>query len=480
MAVQMNGQGLPVILITEETTAADIQGLAASEGFVTARGGATSHAAVVARGMGKCCITGVRDIEIYPDTRKVRIGSATFAEGEWISLDGAKGLIYPGAVPRRERATENPWLDTLLKWARSYPACEVRANADTPSDVEAALLAGASGIGLCRTEHMFFETGRLRPMRAMILASSELERKEALKELLPMQQADFERLFRIMSPLPVTVRLLDPPLHEFLPSQEEIATELSHARHAEEWERCVELEAVGKAARPLVETNPMMGHRGCRLSLTYPEILDMQVRAILQASATVAREGLESNPEIMVPFVATEQEMIRLATLIRNTADQIEAELGLEIRYKLGTMIELPRAALCAGAISRHVEFISFGTNDLTQMTFGFSRDDSSRFLETYIQQGILQSDPFLSIDQGGVGALMELAIRAARSQNPGIKIGVCGEHAGDPQSIHFFLSLGVDYVSCSPGRIPAAQLAAARTLVSGGGLPVHLERVAH
>lgn len=462
MAVQMSRQGVPVILITEETTADDIQGMSASEGFLTARGGATSHAAVVARGMGKCCVTGVHEIEIDSHARKVRIGASSFAEGDWISLDGAKGLVYAGALPRREKPAHNAELATLLQWACDHRECEVRANADTPADADAARLAGATGVGLCRTEHMFFDAGRLQPMRAMILASTEPERQQALRSLLPLQQADFEKLFRVMAPLPVTVRLLDPPLHEFLPSPEEIAAELSEARGAEEWDRCIELDSLGKRARSLVEANPMMGHRGCRLSLTYPEILAMQVRAILQAAATVRGEGLDCCPEIMVPLVATEQEMVRLAAMVKTTAEQVALELGSAAPYKLGTMIELPRAAVCAGPISRHVQFISFGTNDLTQMTYGFSRDDSSRFLETYIEQGILSGDPFLSIDEEGVGSLMQSAIRSARLENPQVKIGVCGEHGGDPSSIRFFRKLGVDYVSCSPARIPVAQLASA------------------
>ena len=463
MAIQLSKQGHPAILVTEETTADDIQGMAAADGFLTARGGATSHAAVVARGMGKCCITGASAIEIFDDTRTVHIGNTTLREGDWLSLDGVSGRVYLGAVPKKEKAPNTPELDTLLAWAIEERLCEVRANADTPADAANARQAGAVGIGLCRTEHMFFDEDRLTHMRTMILASTREDRVRALNVLLPMQQADFENLFRVMSPLPVTIRLLDPPLHEFLPAPEEIDAEVADARRDEDWDRCTQLEAIIHRIKSLVETNPMMGHRGCRLSLTYPEILEMQVRAILNAATTVRAQGFETIPEIMVPLVASEQEMERLAQMIRKTADDVELELGVSIPYRIGTMIELPRAAVCAGPISKHVQFISFGTNDLTQMTFGFSRDDSSRYLNSYLEQGILKSDPFIRIDEEGVGSLIESAIRNARAVNPSIKVGVCGEHGGDPDSIKFFHKLGVDYVSCSPARISIAQLAAAQ-----------------
>jgi pyruvate,orthophosphate dikinase len=442
--------------------------MAAAEGFLTARGGATSHAAVVARGMGKCCITGAKAISIDHARGTLQIGSETFKAGDWLSLDGGAGKIYKGRLATREPDADNPALLTLLEWAQSFSTCDVRANADTPEDARNARKAGAVGIGLCRTEHMFFSDDRLELVRKMILASTKAERVEALKLILPMQQSDFEALFQTMAPLPVTIRLLDPPLHEFLPSTGDVQAELAEARRAEDWDRCIALEAVIQRIEALRETNPMMGHRGCRLSLTYPEILEMQVRAILQAAAAVARkEGSCPVPEIMVPLIASEQEMSVIAQMIRDTAAAVEndlAEAGLPcmVEYRVGTMIELPRAALCAGQIAKHVSFVSFGTNDLTQMTFGFSRDDCRSYLDTYLEQNILPNDPFVSIDQEGVGQLIKMAIHALREADPDIKIGVCGEHAGDPRSIRFFKSLGVDYVSCSPSRIPAARLACA------------------
>lgn len=464
-AVEMRSGGHPAILLTQETTAEDIHGMDASEGFLTARGGATSHAAVVARGMGKCCITGAKDIVIDATEGKVRIGVQEFKEGDWLSLDGSTGCVYAGKLPTRAANKTQPELDLLLKWALESPTCAVRANADTPVDAASAMDEGAIGIGLCRTEHMFFGTDRLRHVRAMILAKTVEERVAALEILLPMQQQDFEALFRTMSPRPVTIRLLDPPLHEFLPSTEEIDQALAAAREEGDGGLCLALEGQREQIKAMTESNPMMGHRGCRLSLTYPEILQMQVRAILQAALVVAAEGYEPAPEIMAPLVACEQEMQALVEMIHSTAVEVFAESNHVVDYKIGTMIELPRAAVCAGAISKHVSFMSFGTNDLTQMTFGFSRDDARSYLDSYLEQGILKVDPFMTIDREGVGQLMAMAIRSARSVNPNIKIGVCGEHGGDPESIEFFQSLGVDYVSCSPSRLRVAQLASAQSM---------------
>jgi pyruvate,orthophosphate dikinase len=462
-AVSMHAEGEVVILLTEETTADDIHGMDASVGFLTARGGATSHAAVVARGMGKCCITGTKEITIDAKAGTVQIGTRTFREGDWLSLDGSTGRVFEGKLSMRPASEDHPELDRLLEWALARNTCSVRANADTPADATAALAAGATGIGLCRTEHMFFATGRLSHVRTMILAKTAEERIAALELLLPMQQRDFEELFRTMSPLPVTIRLLDPPLHEFLPSLDELEQQLASARSDENWEHCVTLEGVRRQVELLTEANPMMGHRGCRLSLTYPEILHMQVRAILRAALTAKAEGLRPSPEIMVPLVASEQEMKVLAEMIHATAAEVFAGLISTVDYKIGTMIELPRAAVCAGPISKHVSFISFGTNDLTQMTYGFSRDDARNYLDNYLEQGILTVDPFITIDREGVGYLMEMAIKSVRRLNPAIKIGVCGEHGGDPESIQYFQSLGVDYVSCSPSRLRIAQLAAAQ-----------------
>ncbi|MGH9597873.1 MAG: pyruvate, phosphate dikinase [Edaphobacter sp.] len=462
-AVEMAKRGEAVILLTEETTANDSHGMAGSAGFLTARGGATSHAAVVARGMGKCCITGAKEISFNDKAGTVRIGDKVFREGDWLSLEGSTGRVFEGKLPMRLASEEHPELDRLLAWAVEAGTCLVRANADTPADATLARAAGATGIGLCRTEHMFFATDRLGHFRKMILAADSADRIEALNVLLPIQQRDFEELFRTMSPLPVTIRLLDPPLHEFLPSVAEIDIEMKDARADENWEQCVSLQAIRRRVQMLSESNPMMGHRGCRLSLTYPEILHMQVRAILQAALIVAREGFEPNPEIMVPLVSSEEEMDVLAQLIHRTAAEVFSSEDRRVPYRVGTMIELPRAAVCAGPISKHVDFISFCTNDLTQMTFGFSRDDSRSYLDSYLEQGILKADPFITIDREGVGYLMEMAIKSVRSLNPSIKIGVCGEHGGDPDSIHFFQSLGVDYVSCSPARLPVAQLAIAQ-----------------
>ncbi len=462
-AVAMHATGADVILLTEETTADDIHGMDASVGFLTARGGATSHAAVVARGMGKCCITGARDIAIEAGAGRVRIGSQTFSQGDWISLDGSTGRVFAGKLPLRPASEHHPELDQLLQWAGTVKSCKVRANADTPADALVAITHGAAGIGLCRTEHMFFAAGRLQHVRAMIMAATTAERIAALEHLLPIQQGDFEALFRAMSPKPVTIRLLDPPLHEFLPSHRDIASDLAIAHQDEDWDRCISLKAVQAQIEALSETNPMMGHRGCRLSLTYPEILRMQVRAILQAAIVVAGEGFEPHPEIMVPLVSSEQEMRVLAGLIHATASELFVALNARVDYTIGTMIELPRAAVCAGPIARHVSFISFGTNDLTQMTYGFSRDDARSYLDSYIEQGIFKTDPFITIDCDGVGELMRQAIQNVRRINPTIKIGVCGEHGGDPESISFFQQLGVDYVSCSPSRLLVAQLAVAQ-----------------
>jgi pyruvate,orthophosphate dikinase len=462
-ATSMAAAGDTVILVTEETTADDIHGMAVSAGFLTARGGATSHAAVVARGMGKCCITGAKSIRVDANEGLVHIGERSFRAGDWLSLDGSTGRIFEGSLATKAVTDNNVALDTLLSWSRNEGTCAIRANADTPEDASNAKLAGAVGIGLCRTEHMFFASDRLRHVRKMILATTTKDRIEALELLLPMQQDDFEKLFRTMSPLPVTIRLLDPPLHEFLPSTEEIDDSIKEARKEEDWEQCASLEATLRRVQLLTEANPMMGHRGCRLSLTYPEILHMQVRAILQAALVVAAEGLVIVPEIMVPLVASEEEMRVLARMIHETAAEVCGDQVGRIPYRVGTMIELPRAAVCAGSIAKHVSFISFGTNDLTQMTFGFSRDDARTYLDSYLEQGILKVDPFITIDQEGVGQLMAMAVKSVREVDPTIKIGVCGEHGGDPESINFFHSLGLDYVSCSPSRIPVAQLASAQ-----------------
>ncbi len=463
-AVAMKAQGKAVILITTETTADDIDGMNAAVGFLTARGGATSHAAVVARGMGKSCITGAHEICINAKARTVQVGATTLQEGDWLSIDGGTGEVFAGRAPLRPPNAECAELAQLMGWARERMPFRVRANADTPADALAAMAQGATGIGLCRTEHMFFAAERLSHVQRMIVADTIEERIAALDVLLPMQQSDFEDLFRTMSPSPVTIRLLDPPLHEFLPSTVEIEAQIACARADENWDVCKSLEAVRRKIDALTEVNPMMGHRGCRLSLTFPEILQMQVRAILQAALRVAAEGAHPSPEIMVPLVASEAEMRVLAEMIQATAKEVFAEHTATIAFRIGAMIELPRAAICAAQIASHVSFISFGTNDLTQMTFGFSRDDSASYISSYLEQGLLKTDPFVTIDREGVGKLMEMAIASVRAVDRSIKIGVCGEHAGDPESIAFFQTLGVDYISCSPSRLRVAQLAAAQS----------------
>lgn len=462
-AVRMAKEGSdPIILVSEETTAEDIHGMTAASGLLTSHGGATSHAAVVARGMGKCCITGAKAVRLHSTEREVRIGDTRFREGDWISLDASAGRIYAGRLPVQQRKNDGS-LDMLLQWARETARIEVRANSDTPDDARAARERGARGVGLCRTEHMFFAPERLPVVRAMIMAEDEQERKLALRRLLPLQQQDFEQIFRVMAPMPVTIRLLDPPLHEFLPSRDEVIAEIHTARTQGGQETVDALERLERRILDLTETNPMMGHRGCRLSISYPEMLEMQTRAILQAAIAVTQEGKPVQPEIMVPLVGSAEEMSWLRQRIDDTANAVFQEFGTDLSYLVGTMIELPRAALCARAIAEYVSFVSFGTNDLTQMTFGFSRDDAGSFLPSYAERGILNIDPFKTIDRVGVGALIQMAVFQLRDANPHIKIGVCGEHGGDPESIEFFSSLGIDYVSCSPGRVSIAQLAAAQ-----------------
>jgi pyruvate, orthophosphate dikinase len=465
-AVELAGKDKqrPVILVRQETTADDIHGMDAAVGFLTAHGGATSHAAVVARGMGKCCITGASGIFADETAGVLRIGGHTLREGDWLSLDGATGRVFLGQLRLQESESfDNPYLTRLLFWARECSAIHVWANADTPQDAERAREAGATGIGLCRTEHMFFAKDRLPQVRSMILASTLEERERALAALLPMQRADFEELFRAMAALPVTIRLIDPPLHEFLPTELAARDELARARR-EEPQSVRRLEEVLTRVQQLSESNPMLGLRGCRLGIIHPEIIVMQITAILQAALRVDAEGIAVLPEIMLPLVACVEEVRHLRNLIEKTAANLFHQEGRRIGYRVGTMIELPRAAVCAGEIAQEVDFMSFGTNDLTQMTFGFSRDDAHKYLDTYLTLGILKHNPFLTIDREGVGSLIELAIRKAIAANPAIKLGICGEHGGDPASIAFFEEIGLDYISCSPARIPIAQLSAAHT----------------
>jgi pyruvate,orthophosphate dikinase len=450
------GLGEKVILVRVETSPEDIHGMHAAQGILTARGGMTSHAAVVARGMGRPCVSGAGSIAIDYQSRAMRVGGNEVREGETITIDGSTGEVMLGAV-----ATVQPELvgdfGTLMAWADAHRRLGVRTNAETPLDCRTAREFGAEGIGLCRTEHMFFDSERIANVRQMILAQDEAGRRAALLKLLPAQRADFEEIFRIMAPLPVTIRLLDPPLHEFLPHSEDEFAEVAAGAGTS-------VETLKRRVAELHEFNPMLGHRGCRLGITYPEIYEMQARAIFEAAVAVAREGGEAPiPEVMVPLVATRAELAIIKALIDRTAAAVFGELGASVDYLVGTMIELPRAALRAADIAGEAQFFSFGTNDLTQTALGVSRDDAGRFLTFYVEKGIFERDPFVSIDEEGVGELIALAAERGRSSKPGLKLGICGEHGGDPASIAFCEKVGLDYVSASPYRVPIARLAAAQ-----------------
>jgi len=450
------GLGEKIILVRVETSPEDIHGMHAAQGILTARGGMTSHAAVVARGMGRPCVSGAGSISIDYRARAMRVGEVEVKEGETITIDGTSGEVMLGAV-----ATVQPELvgdfGTLMTWADKVRRLRVRTNAETPLDCRTAREFGAEGIGLCRTEHMFFDSERIANVRQMILAGDEAGRRAALLKLLPAQRGDFEEIFRIMAPLPVTIRLLDPPLHEFLPHSEDEFAEVAAGAG-------VGVDALKRRVAELHEFNPMLGHRGCRLGITYPEIYEMQARAIFEAAVAVAREsGKAPIPEVMVPLVATRAELHIIKELIDHTAEAVFAEQGSRVDYLVGTMIELPRAALRAADIAQEAEFFSFGTNDLTQTTLGVSRDDAGRFLTHYVEKGIFERDPFVSIDEAGVGELIALAAERGRGAKPGLKLGICGEHGGDPSSIAFCEKVGLDYVSASPYRVPIARLAAAQ-----------------
>jgi pyruvate,orthophosphate dikinase len=451
-------KGENVLLVRIETSPEDIGGMNVAEGILTARGGMTSHAAVVARGMGTCCVAGCSALNIDYKKKQLKVDKQVFKEGDWISLDGSTGEVIEGKVP-----TVIPELSgnfgTLMVWADELRKLKVRTNADTPHDSEVARKFGAEGIGLCRTEHMFFEGDRIKAVREMILASDEAGRRKALAKLLPYQRDDFYGIFKAMHDLPVTVRTLDPPLHEFLPqddkSQKEMADELG-----------ISVEEVRAKVNALHEINPMLGHRGCRLGITYPEITEMQARAIMEAACQLTKEGVKVYPEIMIPLVGTKTELANQKVLVKNTAEQVQQEYKVKVDYLIGTMIEVPRAALTANEIAEEAEFFSFGTNDLTQMTFGFSRDDAGKFLAEYEQKQILPDDPFQILDQTGVGQLVEMAVKKGRETRPNLKIGICGEHGGEPRSVGFCHRVGMNYVSCSPYRVPIARLAAAQEVI--------------
>ena len=452
--------GKVVILVRQETSPEDLRGMSVAKGILTARGGMTSHAAVVARGMGKCCVSGAGAVHVDYKARQFSVDGQTWNEGDWISLNGSTGEVYDGQVATRDPELSGDF-GKLMALADQHKRLEVRTNADTPEDAKVARSFGATGIGLCRTEHMFFEGERILPMREMILADDEAGRRKALAKLLPIQRADFEGLFLAMDGHPVTIRLLDPPLHEFVPHDEAGQRQLAQ-------EMKVSVGKIRMRVDDLHEFNPMLGHRGCRLGITYPEITEMQARAILEAALDARTKGAVVKAEIMVPLVGTVREFNAQAAVIRRTAEQVFAERGERIEYMLGTMIETPRAAVIADSIAKAAEFFSFGTNDLTQMTLGFSRDDAGKFLPDYLRNGIYEHDPFRSIDQKGVGLLVEMAVQKGRGARPGLETGVCGEHGGDPASVGFFHRAGLDYVSCSPYRVPIARLAAAQAALGG------------
>lgn len=447
--------GEKVILVRLETSPDDIGGMHVSQGILTARGGMTSHAAVVARGMGKCCVAGCGDIAVYEEERKFVAGDIVVKEGDWITLNGSTGEVILGQVDLIQPQLSGHFAK-LMQWADEIRTLKVRTNADTPHDSQVARNFGAEGIGLCRTEHMFFAEDRIKAVQEMILAADEAGRRKALAKILPYQKNDFVEIFKVMKDLPVTIRLLDPPLHEFLPSDPAQIKELAK-------EMGVDEGVVRAKIASLHEFNPMLGFRGCRLGVVYPEIFEMQVRAIFLAACELAKQGYKIVPEVMIPLVGTAQEFEFIEEYCRRVAREVMNEAGVTVEYLVGTMIEVPRAALVADKIAQRAEFFSFGTNDMTQMAFGYSRDDAGKFLPLYVEKNILPSDPFRQLDQEGVGALVELGVQKGRSSRPNLKIGICGEHGGDPSSVEFCHRAGLDYVSCSPYRVPIARLAAAQ-----------------
>ncbi len=469
VAERRAAHGESVILVRDETTPEDFHGIVAARAVLTSRGGMTSHAAVVARGMGKCAVVGCRDVVVHLESRQFTVGDTIVREGDWLTLDGGTGKVFLGDLPtipsevvrvtngalRAELAPVYQGYSKLLGWADDVRRLKVRANADTPRDARVARGFGAEGIGLCRTEHMFFEGDRITAMREMIVARDESGRRRALAKLLPMQRADFEGIFEAMHGFPVTVRLLDPPLHEFLPHGGEESKLLARQMH-------LTRDELNRLVESLRESNPMLGHRGCRLGITYPEITEMQGRAIFEAAVRVRRRGIDVHPELMIPLVASAKEFEHQRAILEEQAQKVMGAMGEHVPYLIGTMIELPRAALTAGEIAKTAEFFSFGTNDLTQTTLGLSRDDAGRFLPLYVEKGIFPDDPFRVLDTAGVGKLVAMAARDGRETRPSLKVGICGEHGGDPRSIRFCHEIGLDYVSCSPFRVPIARLAAA------------------
>jgi len=458
-AVVAHNKGDKVILVRLETSPEDIEGMNVAQGILTVRGGMTSHAAVVARGMGTCCVCGCGDIRINEAAKTFDVAGKTINEGEFISLDGSAGNVYAEAIPTVEASISGNF-ETFMAWADKYRTLKVRTNADTPKDAAQAIKFGAQGIGLTRTEHMFFEGDRIKAIREMIVSKTTEEREAALAKLLPMQRGDFEGIYEAMAGYPVTIRFLDPPLHEFLPTKdsdiEELAKEMKMTAD--------ELKAIIEG---LHEFNPMMGHRGCRLAVSYPEIAAMQTRAVIEAAINVNKKGIKVVPEIMIPLIGEVKELQYVKNIVVTTADAIIKESGIDMEYQVGTMIEIPRACLTADEVAKEAEFFSFGTNDLTQMTFGFSRDDAGNFLNDYYDKKIYESDPFAKLDQTGVGKLVEMAVKLGKQTRPDIKLGICGEHGGDPSTVEFCHNVGLNYVSCSPFRVPIARLAAAQAAIA-------------
>ena len=455
-----NAKGEKVVLVRLETSPEDIEGMKAAQGILTVRGGMTSHAAVVARGMGTCCVSGCSAIVMDEENKKFTLAGKTFTEGDAISLDGSTGNIYDGIIPTVDASIGGDF-GRIMAWADKYRTLKVRTNADTPADAKKARELGAEGIGLCRTEHMFFEGDRIGAFREMICSDTVEEREAALDKILPIQQGDFEKLYEALEGNPVTIRFLDPPLHEFVPTEEEDIKALADAQGKS-------VEEIKAIIDSLHEFNPMMGHRGCRLSVTYPEIAKMQTKAVIRAAINVKKAHPDWNivPEIMIPLIGDNKELKFVKKIVVDTADAEIKAANADLKYEVGTMIEIPRAALTADEIAKEAEFFCFGTNDLTQMTFGFSRDDAGKFLEAYYETKIFENDPFARLDQNGVGKLMEMAVTLGKKVRPELHIGICGEHGGDPLSVEFCHKLGLNYVSCSPFRVPIARLAAAQAKI--------------
>jgi pyruvate,orthophosphate dikinase len=468
-AVKFHNSGAyrTIILVRGETTPEDIAGMEVASGILTSRGGMTSHAAVVTRGMGKCCVAGAGDCVVDEERRELRVKDQVFHQGDWISLDGTTGRVISGQLKTLPAQPDDPDLVTFMSWVDPVRRLKIRANADIPRDAQQARLFGAEGIGLCRTEHMFFAEDRIEHMRAMILATCEKDRREALKKLLPMQRSDFAGLFKTMDGMGVTIRLLDPPLHEFLPKREELLVEIKHLEDTKPRSpKLKELRPLLARVEELHEMNPMLGLRGCRLGILFPEITEMQSRAIFEAAVAVKSKGGDPHPEIMIPLIGSLEEMRNQSAIVRRVAAEVFKEKGESVDYKVGTMIELPRAALTADQIAEDAEFFSFGTNDLTQTTFGISRDDINNFLPAYVKYGIFKQDPFATLDQAGVGLLVKMATAKGRNTRQDLKVGICGEHGGDPESVKFCHKIGLNYVSCSPFRLLTARLAAAQAAV--------------